>query len=47
MANRPIFVSEPRNYPFFREINIEFEWHSGFAKIQAQKSIASLHNSAN
>ena len=47
MANRPIFVPEPKIAPFFREINIEFEWHSGFAKVQAQKSIASLHASAN
>lgn len=46
MANRPIFVPEPKNPPYVREINIEFEWHSGFAKVQAQKSIASLHAAA-
>lgn len=45
MAKRPIFLS-CKDYPFFRELLIEFEWFSGFAKSQAQKSIASLHQAA-
>jgi hypothetical protein len=43
MAKRPIFVPNLDGFPFVKEIPIEFEWHSGFAKVQAQKSIASLH----
>jgi len=46
MAIRPIFVPEPEKFPFVKEISIDFEWHPGFAKVQAQKSIASLHESA-
>jgi hypothetical protein len=45
MASRPIFVPI-RSYPFVSEKLIEFEWHSGFAKVQAQKCIQSLHESA-
>ncbi|MEM6404624.1 MAG: hypothetical protein AAF757_31095, partial [Cyanobacteria bacterium P01_D01_bin.116] len=32
--------------PFVKEIVIEFKWHPGLSKIQAQKSIASLHEAA-
>lgn len=45
MTKRPVFVPLD-DYPFVREIQIEFEWHPGFAKTQAQKSIKSLHDSA-
>jgi len=45
LAKRPIFLP-CKDYPFFRELLIEFEWFSGFAKSQAQKSIASLHQAA-
>ncbi len=46
MARRPVFrpvLSGPR---FVEEEVLDFEWHPGFAKSQAQKSIASLHASA-
>jgi hypothetical protein len=46
MAKRPVFIPNPESFPFVVEIDIDFEWHPGFAKTQAQKSIQSLHNSA-
>lgn len=46
MAKRPIFIPNVGNLPFVREELVEFEWYAGFAKVQAQKSIASLHESA-
>jgi len=46
MAKRPIFIPKPESSPFVEEIDVDFEWHSGFAKSQAQKSIRSLHESA-
>ena len=46
MAQRPIFIPSYRDYFFVEEKLIEFEWYAGFAKVQAQKSIASLHKAA-
>jgi hypothetical protein len=46
MAKRPIFIPNSDSFPFVREMLINFEWHSGLAKVQAQKSIASLHEAA-
>ena len=46
MANRPIFIPNFDGFPFVKEIPIEFEWYPGFAKVQAQKSILSLHQEA-
>lgn len=46
MAQRPIFTPNFKGFPFVSEKLLEFEWHAGFAKIQAQKSIASLHDAA-
>lgn len=43
MAKRPVFIPVPQHHPYFRELQVEFEWHSGFALVQAQKSISSLH----
>ena len=45
MANRPIFISVD-TFPYVEEKDIEFEWFPGFSKIQAQKSIKSLHSAA-
>lgn len=45
MATRPIYTPTEK-YPYVKEIMLEFEWHAGFAKSQAQKSIFSLHNVA-
>ncbi len=46
MAKRPIFV--PSNTPseLVKEVNVEFDWYSGFSITQKEKSIKSLHNSA-
>jgi hypothetical protein len=46
MAQRPIFIPNLEGFPFVKEMLLEFEWHAGFAKVQAQKSIASLHMAA-
>ena len=47
MAKRPIFiVSEDPDFLFI-EKEIEFEWFAGLSVSQKQKSINSLHNSAN
>ena len=46
MANRPVFRPDPSGFPFVKETLVSFQWYSGFAKTQAQKSIASLHASA-
>jgi hypothetical protein len=43
MASRPIFVPDQNAPPYVKDIMIEFKWYPGFAKSQAQKSIASLH----
>lgn len=46
MAKRPIFVPDFNGFPYVDTIDIEFKWHPGFAKSQLQKSIASLHETA-
>ncbi|MBO4941118.1 MAG: hypothetical protein J6D15_02805 [Clostridia bacterium] len=42
MAVRKCFVAKTDD-SFFQEINVEFEYHKGFALSQKQKSIQSLH----
>ena len=44
MANRPIFITSEDKGKFFKQVNTEFEFHSGFAISQKQKSIRSLHD---
>lgn len=46
MAKRPIFTPNFNGFPYVDTLDIEFKWHSGFAKSQLQKSIASLHAAA-
>jgi hypothetical protein len=46
MAKRPIFVPNLHGFPFVRQEIVEFQWHPGFAKVQIQKCITSLHESA-
>jgi len=46
MARRPVFHPVLNGPPFVEEILLEFEWHPGFAKSQARKSIASFHEAA-
>lgn len=43
MANRPVFVVNSKP-PYYKVINVEFEWSGGFAKTQSQKNIVALHN---
>lgn len=45
MATRPIFKAI-NTAPFFKELNVEFQFFSGFSLAQKQRSIASLHFSA-
>jgi hypothetical protein len=46
MARRPVFHPVLNGPPFVEETLLEFTWHPGFAKSQARKSIASLHEAA-
>jgi len=46
MARRPVFLPLLSGPPLVEEVVLDFEWHAGFAKSQAQKSIASLHAAA-
>ncbi len=46
MARRPVFRPVLSGSPFVEEVLLDFDWHPGFAKSQAQKSIASLHAAA-
>ena len=45
MAKRPIFIPEP-NGGLVEEQTVEFEWFPGFAMVQKQRSIQSLHLSS-
>jgi len=45
MAKRPIFIPEP-NGGLVEERTVEFEWFPGFAMVQKQRSIESLHFSS-
>lgn len=46
MAERPIFVPDLTGFPYFKTIEVQFQWYPGFAKSQLQKSIYSLHQAA-
>jgi hypothetical protein len=46
MATRPIFVPSFSGFPFVKRVLVDFDWYPGFAKTQAQKSMASLHHAA-
>jgi|CXWK01.1.fsa_nt_gi hypothetical protein len=46
MAIRPVFIPVPGSHPYVKALQVKFEWYSGFAIVQAQKSIASLHSAA-
>ena len=43
MANRPVFVAK-ESAPFYRTMTLDFDWNSGFAKVQKQKNITAMHN---
>ena len=44
MAKRPVFIAK-HVYPFYEIVEIEFDYFSGFAVSQKQKSIRALHES--
>lgn len=44
MANRPVFIVK-NSAPFYSTFNVDFTFYSGFALVQKQKSIKSLHES--
>lgn len=46
MARRPVFLARSSRTAFVQEIPIEFAWFPGLSVSQKQKSIASLHASA-
>lgn len=46
MANRPVFCSIDE-YPYVKQVDIDFEFFSGFSISQKQKCIKSLHESFN
>ena len=43
MANRPVFIPNFDDAGFVNIRNIDFDWFPGFAVVQKQKSIKSLH----
>lgn len=43
MAKRPIFIPDPSEHPYVKEVEVEFKWYPGFVTSQLQKSIESLH----
>jgi len=43
MAKRICFISKPNEKPIFKEMEIEFKYHTGFAISQKQKSINAMH----
>lgn len=46
MAERPIFVSASDKPELVKEIFLDFKWNSGFAAVQKEKNIKSLHEAA-
>lgn len=46
MAVRPIFKPLLSGYPYYESVNIEFQWFSGFSRIQSMRTIESLHEAA-
>jgi hypothetical protein len=46
MAKRPIFVPLVDGKRYVLERYVDFQWHSGFARSQKQKSIRALHEMA-
>lgn len=44
MAKRPVFIAKD-SYPFYKIEEVEFQYYSGFAVSQKQRSIRALHNS--
>ncbi len=43
MAKRPVFVPVKRKEHLVDEVQVDFEWHPGFATVQKKKNIVELH----
>ncbi len=43
MATRPIFIPSNSRSTLVQEVQVNFEWHSGFSVVQKQKNIRDLH----
>ena len=43
MARRPVFIPDLTGPPYFKSIDVEFQWFSGFSRTQSTKTINSLH----
>lgn len=43
MAKRPVYIAYDKN-PYFKVIEVEFEWNRGFAVSQKQKNIKAIHS---
>ena len=46
MARRPIFIPQTDRGQLVCEFIVDFTWHAGLARSQAQKSLQSLHAAA-
>jgi hypothetical protein len=46
MAKRPVFIPLNQKEHLVDEIQVDFEWHSGFAAAQKKKNIAGIHNAS-
>ena len=42
MAKRGVFIPKS-TYPYFEEVQVEFDWFGGFAKCQKRKCVLSVH----
>ncbi len=43
MATRPIFIPSNSRSNLVQEVQVNFEWHSGFSIVQKQKNVRDLH----
>ncbi len=46
MAYRPIFIPGDKTGALFKEVSVQFLWHSGMAPSQKKKSVIELHTEA-
>ena len=46
MAERPIFVPAPDSPELVKEFYLKIKWHSGFAAVQKERNVQTLHEAA-
>ena len=44
MAKRPVFIAEPGIGVAYKTIMVDFPWFGGFARVQKEKCVKSLHD---